>query len=500
MVKTTSTQPDPGPFAIPALAVASHPDVMLNARDLRRWMERLPMANPVKAASLLLLQLRLLTRDPQRNPRLGVLLEHYREPLRQLQVTVSERLPAGLDCALLPDQLESLLIDLLAELAFGHLRIANEQLATGKTPGLEVLFPAISLLDDALGVERLHYCRLSTQRWRLLLHIYLRAEHGQLADQPVDAKLRPEDGPDTIRALFLRALLVSLCDPHNQAPGDMLAWHRWAGNHLDLLALTVLPQGTFTIPIDISGEQAPLTGARKSRPGPDTRYLACDGFIQALEKDESAPKGLRNALTGLIKGRRTQEQRRAERQPRNHPYRLIHGMRDIHRRLSELTQGGDPGRSSVEPMPCRQVNQSRYGAAFQLQGPVNPPFSIGEPVLAEAEASQNATAPVGFAARLRRVFSEDGRRIEIGVEKILGRLIPVTIVGAAAERCRGDTLALLQHDTDSGRYTLLAARSIYREGDHVLVQGPSITHKLRMQRLGGIVQHTAHIDVEPIEN
>ena len=471
---------------------------MLSPRELRRWIESLPLANPVKTANLLHHQLPLLTRDPQRNPKMGSLLELYRAPLNQLRETVTERLPAGLDCALLPDQLENLLVELLTELAFGYLRIANEKLAAGKTPELDVLFPAAKLLDDALNIERLHYCRLSTRRWRLLLHIYLHAEHHGLTDRPVAAELRPADGPDTIGALFFRALLISLCDPHNQAPGEIIDWHGWTGKHSGLLTVSVLPQGTYAIPIDITGEQAPLTGARKSRPGPDTRYLSCDRLIQELDRDESAPAGLRSALTGLIKGRRAQEQRRAERLPRNHPYLLIHGMRNIHQRLTELTQGGGAARSDVTAIPCRQVNQSRYGAAFKLQGPINPPFSVGEPVLAEAESSNDAAQAVGFAARLRRIFSEDNRSIEIGVEKIPGQLFPVTIVGAAAERSRGNTLALLQHDSDSGRYILMANRSIYREGDSVLAEGPSITHNLRMLRLGGTVQHTAHIDVELI--
>jgi len=496
MVNAPSTQPKPGPFALPPLAVATHPDVILSPRELRRWIEGLPLANPAKAADMLLHQLRLLARDPQRNPRFATLLELYQEPLEQLQTIVDERRPAGLECALPLDQLESLLVELLVELAYGHLRIANGMLSGGKTPTAAILFRAIGLLDAALSVERTHYRRPSLERWRLLLSIYLHAEYHKVTDQKLDAGPGPDDAPDTIQGLFFRALIVSLCDPHNQPPGEVHQWYRWTGAHVDLLSLTVLPQGTFTIPIDITGGQALLTGARKGRPGPETRYLACDRFKQRLEEDEAAPAGLKRALTGLIRGRRTPEQRKAERQPRNHPYQLILGMHNIHRRLSELTQGATPDRSAVTPTSCLQVNQSRFGAAFRLRGPVNPPFSIGEPVLAEAD-TPNTQAPVGFAARIRRVFSEDDRGIEIGVEKIQGRLVPLTIVGAAAERSRGDNLALLQHDTETGRYTLLAARSLFREGDIVTADGPSMRYKLHMLRLGGVVQHTAYIDVEP---
>ena len=43
----------------------------------------------------------------------------------------------------------------------------------------------MGLLDSALNIERLHYRRLAPQAWRLLLHLFLLAEHLQLADQPM---------------------------------------------------------------------------------------------------------------------------------------------------------------------------------------------------------------------------------------------------------------------------------------------------------------------------
>lgn len=499
MVNAPSTQPKPGPFAIPALAVASHPDVILSPRKLQRSIDSLPLANPVKAANLLLHQLRLLTRDPDPGTRLAALLGLYDVPIQQLLLIVRERFPGNADSAIPPDRLESLVVELLTELACGHLRMANQQLAANRPPKLETLSRAMSLLDAALDIERLHYRRPDPMRWQLLLNIFLHAEYQRLGDQQIDAKQRQADQPDTVQELFFRALIVSLCDPNNQLPGEVLSWQRWATQHAGLLGLTLLPQGAFAIPVDISGQLNPLTGARSGKPGTETRYLATDRFVQQLEEDPEAPAGLRQALVGLVKGRRTPDQRRSERQTRNHPYQLTYGLRNIHRRLEELSQGGTPTRSAVRPVACRQVNQSKFGAAFQLQGPLNPPLSIGEPILAEAETPSGSGGPVGFPGRIRRVFSDDGQRIEIGVEKILGRLIPVTVVGTAAQRTRGDNLGLLQHELDTGHYVLLASRSIYREGDSVAVEGPNVRYNLLMRRLGGVTQHIAYMDVEPID-
>ena len=499
MVNAPPMQPKPDPFEIPPPSVASHPDVMLSVRALKRWIEDLPLANPTRAGNQLLHQLRLLTRDPNPGSKFANLLALYDLPIARLLETVHGRLDSAADSAQPLDQLESLLVELLIELACGHLRIANQHIAADKPMPPETLYRAMSLLDRALNIEHLHYRRLVPQRWRLILSIFLHAEHQAVADTRIDAKLRQTDEPDSIRGLFLRALIICVCDPHHRLPSDIAAWHRWITLHTGLLALSLLPQGSYAIPVDISGALTPLAGARSARPGTQTRYLGADSFIQSLQDDQEAPASLRQALTDLIKGRRKSEQRQTERQPRNHPYRLIYGLRNIHKRLEELTLGANPETSEVRAVPCRQVNQSRYGAAFQLQGPLTPPLSVGEPVLAEAAGTADSSAPVGFSARIRRVFSGEQQQIEIGVEKIQGRLIPATIVGATAEKTRGDTQALIQHDADTGRYTLLASRSIYRKGDTVAAEGASMRYNLRILRLGGVVHQTAYIDVELLD-
>ena len=500
MVDAPSSPPKPKPFSIPALAIASHPGVMLAARELRRWIDDLPLANPPKASYLLLQQLRLLVRDPQPGARFGTLLRLYDAPLQQLLLIVNERLPTGPDSALPLDQLENLLVELLTELAYGHLRTANEMIAVGKAPATETLFRAMRLLDSAQHIQRQHYRPLVMEHWRLMLRVFQLAGQQQVTRERVEFAAQQTDDPDTIHGLFFRSLIISLCDPHHRRPSELRDWYRWTGVHTALLDLTVLPQGAFAIPLDISGTLSPLAGARAGRPGTETRYLATDRFLQCLQDESNSPQGLRQALADLIKGRKTSEQRQTERHPRNHPYRLLYGLRNIHQRLTELTQGAEPSMHALSPVACRQINQSKFGAAFQLQGPLNPPLTVGEPILAEAETSSGAATPVGFAASIRRLVSDERQQIEIGVEKLQGRLVPLTVIGAAAERARGDKQALLQHAMETGKHTLLAARSIYREGDIVAAEGPGMRYNLRMLGLSATIQHTAFIDVEPTDN
>ena len=73
---------------------------------------------------------------------------------------------------------------------------------------------------------------------------------------------------------------------------------------------------------------------------------------------------------------------------------------------------------------------------------------------------------------------------------------PVELSGGAAQRLRGDTLALLQHDQDAGRYVLIAARSLFREEDSVTAEGAHTRQVLRMRGLLEAVQQTAYILVD----
>ena len=359
-----SSLPDPGLFRIPPAAVARHPAVLLAPRELRAWIDALPLANPPRTAQMLIQQLRLLVRDPQPGNRFGALLELYDAPLDQLLQIVHERLQGNPDSAVPLDQLEYQLVELLVELAHGHLRLANDILRSGKEVPAAVLFRAMSLLDGATNIERLHYHRLTPDGWRLLLNIFVHAERQRTSRQAIRSASPQGSEPDTVRGLFFRSLVISLCDPHRHRPGQILSWVHWAGQHTDALQLSVLPQGAYTIPLDISGTLPPLSSARRGKPGPDIRYVATDAFLQQLQSDPMAPKGMRQALMDVIKGRKMPEQRQSQRQPRNHPYRLLYGLRAIHRRLSELTQGTAPHGQAFSPLACRQVNQSRSGAAF----------------------------------------------------------------------------------------------------------------------------------------
>jgi hypothetical protein len=96
--------------------------------------------------------------------------------------------------------------------------------------------------------------------------------------------------------------------------------------------------------------------------------------------------------------------------------------------------------------------------------------------------------------------SGDRQQIEIGVEKLAGRLLPVRLRGATAETGRNEPEALLLQEIDTGRLTLIAARSRYRDDECVTVEGPNTRYTLRLRSVILAVQHLAYIEVEVVEH
>jgi len=499
MVNAPPTQPKSNRFRIPEVAVARHPGVMLAPRELRRWIASLPLANPPRAADLLARQLTLLVRDPQTDSRLAVLLGIYQNPVSQLLEIVTERLASNPESAITLEELVTRLVELLNELACGHLRLANAALDAGKSASAETLYRAINLLENALHIERQHYMPIAAERWQLLLSIFRCADLQHMADQAIKTARLAADDPPTVRGLFYRALIIHLCDPHQQRPEHIRGWHEWIGKHTELLELAILPQGTSAIPLDIGGTLPPLTAARRGKPGPDMRYLVADGFLQQLSDDSQAPPGLHRALSDLLKGRKTSEQRQSPRQAGNHAFRLRHGIRNIHERLQALGNSEFGHDAGPEPLLCLQINQSKTGGAFQLQGPLPAPLGVGEPILVEAETVAQGGAAIGYAARIRRLVNNGRHDIEIGVEKLTGRLLPLTLSGAAVERARGEKRALLQQDSVNGQLTLLAPRILYRQGDSLAAESSAGRHSLRMQELLDVGHGVAYIAVQETE-
>ncbi len=497
MVNAPPSQPKPRLFPVPPAAVARHPDLLIQPRPLKAWLDTLPLANPSKAARLLLQQLRLLSRDPQPGSKFSALLRLYEPPIDTLYALVNERIQLNPDCVLPLDQLEHEMQEVLAELAHGYLRLANERLIAGKMPQTDLLYRAACRLDQALGIEQLHYHKPNERNWRSLLAIFLHAAQHDIARVQSERDLRLPGEPGTIHELFYRSLLTSCSDPHHHRPSQVVAWREWIGQHASCVDLAMLPKGRASLPLDISGRFPPLTAARRCKPGPDIRYVVADPLIDRLQQDPEAPPGLIDALDALVRGRRTPEQRQNARQVRDHPYRVLQGLAPIHQRLSQLMQIGG---ADVTPhfLVCRQTNQSKRGSAFRLSSRLNPPMVIGEPVLAEAQNDNPKAPPVGFVARVQRLLvDDDAGQIEIGVEKLVGRILPIEITGRATERARGDTLALLQHTIDSDRYILIATQGIYREGALIDIEGPGVRYEIRLGRLLGATQRVAFIEAEP---
>lgn len=493
MANVPSSVPQTLPLPLPELSVARHPALMLAPRAVRGWIDTLPLANPPRAAEDLRQQLQLLVSDPDPGGRLGNLLELYEPPVNALLEIVLERLEVNADLAMPLDQLEYKIVELLQALSGGYLRVADARLQAGKRPDAATLFGAMRAHCQASTIQRLHYHPPSAVDWQTLLSIFLHAEGLGVSDQQIAPPARQLQEPATIHRLFYSALVTSLCDPNRRLPGEINRWQRWLADEVDTLELTLLPAGRAAVPIDISGTMPPLAGARQAKPGSSIRYL---DFASLLTASEDGMPDLHQALQELIDGRAQSEQRREHRQPRNHPYTLVFGLRDIHERLRRLTGGSVDSNQLTPGLEAVQADQSRDGACFHLPTLSDTRLSVGDPVLAKAADGDVQAAHAGFAAVLRRLANRPDGQAEIGVEKLRGRLIPVEIQASAGGNRHLSPYALLQQHADTGRLQLLAARGWYRERDVLNVASGDTGYRLRVRGLASEMRNTVRIDVE----
>jgi hypothetical protein len=490
-VTASASLPDPGLFPLPELSVARHPAVILAPRRLKRWIGELPLANPQRTADLLLQQLGLLVHDPQPGPKLSALLGLHAEPVAQLLAILLQRMRVDAENALPMDPRERQLVDILLTLGDGYLRTFNEALLVGRAPPAEDLYTAAWAFDQALGIERLRYRPAAQAQWQRLLKVFLCAEGHGLGDRTLPEERRREGEAATVRAIFFRALVIGLSDPHRQRPSEMLAWAAWLTEHGAALELSQQPRGSHPIPVDLGPRSAP-PGARRVEPGPDTRYLLTDDLLRLATA--GAP-GLHVALLDLAEGRHQRDLRRSPRRSSARGYRILPGLRNISRRLDELS-GAATGQTSSNAWDARQLDQSKRGAAFVVAAAIKPPLMIGAPILAEV-AEPGQTAAVGFAALVRRVVSTDEGRFEIGVEKLQGRIVPVKVATVTGGRSYVDPHGLLLHPPGQEGLVLLAPRAWYRHDDLVAAEGPATRYRLRMTGLRAAAHNIALIDVEP---
>ena len=433
---------------LPKVAAGRHPDARVRPREFRAWLTTIDDRNPLQSCKAILHQLRLLARFPGSIPKLPEILKLLDLPMSGFELHADGLIEGPQTEATIRATVQFLpaFDTLLTELGHLQKRMVNDLLDSSAGPSPAVLVSAMKTLAWQLRIDLTRYEHTPQELWRDMLQLYQVAEFSGATGVMVALD---EDREQNVHDLFFGSLLFLLCDPLRLPP--LTTWQLFAAavRYAPTLELHAAKTQFPGIPVDATGNTPPLIFARQPRSSAheQSEYLKIDRLIKTLndaEADDVTGLLLRT-VTELSTNRTTMTVRREERHRRIAEYRMFVGLIGIQRRLSQFSRAAPNrhDRAPAAPAPrydpqaipkhviCHQLDQSQHGAGFVLENGSSRSVLVGDLVLMETDSRRDATCSVGFVARVRRLLLRNDGLLEIGVEKLDGRLKPVNIKGYA---------------------------------------------------------------------
>ncbi len=237
--------------------------------------------------------------------------------------------------------------------------------------------------------------------------------------------------------------------------------------------------------MDLSGQVSPLHYARQPDPSLPAHYISLDQLLAELHPGRLDEVGcdldawLEQSLGTLAKGR---SERRHPRRARNADYHFVMGLEAVHERLRSLqpgASGASPATNAYPPslygIPCIQSDVSSSGSGFLLPGNQRYP-DPGEWALFELDNPTGKAAVSGFAGQIKRCMRDEDGYLRIGVERLLGNVIPVN-VGSMR------TPALFNADPSKNRYHLIAPHGYFEAEKPDTLFGSNKDYQVRHEKL-----------------
>jgi hypothetical protein len=439
-------------LAIPDRA-APPKDLEVRPKQVKTWIESLPLAQSMDSARKMSVHLAQLSRAKLDLETRLAILDAYREPA----LTALEELDAVYSKATLPltpKAREALMIarDLAAELAMGY-KITLVEKAGGllgafaskkSLPGQ--ILRAMEYQFALLRASYKSYTPVPPGAWRDMHQLYLHAEQEKVEREVVDAEAR-----STIFDTYVEALLLSLCDPYRLVQGELdrvVAQARaWRG----LCTLTqsrpaTRPGGHFLVTCDLDRAPKPIIGTTEDTGGPNWRLLDANPVVDKLRAKKQAaetgnvsattskalgPEGL--ALLGRLVTLWGDPPKRAyRRNPGDSTVAICVGLKavghfvsfeprmDAEQEREALRKGitmplmALPTDDASQPIPVFEwdvVNESVGGLKVRRMGATQQPISVGEVVGLKLRDRSRWTIGV---ARWITLFDEGG--MEFGIQ------------------------------------------------------------------------------------
>jgi len=452
-------------LSVPAERAAPPKDLEIRPKQVKAWIDSLPLQQSLDASRKLCAHLAALNRSKIDTEARLQILDIYR-PVASLALEELDAIYGKGSLPLGTRAREALTLarDLSAELATGYKiclveRSSSKLLAAfGNRKQIPVVvYRAMEYLVAGQRASYKSYTPVPPGNWRDLHQLYLHAEEQGIAKEPVDPETKA-----TVLELYCEALLLSLTDPYRLVQGEVDKIIAQARAFRGAASLgrerpATRSGGHFIVPCDLDKCPKPALSANDDTGGPNWRMLDANGVVDKLRARKQAaetgnvsatmskslgPDGL--ALLGrlaILWGDPPKRQQR--RNPAESTVAICVGLKAVGHFVSfeppvdpkaeadALRKGitmplmALPTDDASQPIPVFEwdvVNESTGGLKVRRMGATQQPIGVGEVVGVKLMSRSRWTIGV---ARWITLFDEGG--MEFGIQFLGSMARPVWV-------------------------------------------------------------------------
>jgi len=498
-------------------------DLELRPKQVKTWLDSLPMAQSMDSARRMVAHLAQMNRSKLDSDTRLAILDAY----RSVSATVLEELDAVYGKATLPltpRSREALILarDLATEMAMGYKITLAEKGggllgAFSSKKGLPTqILRAMECEFAILRASYKSYTPVPPGVWRDMHSLYLHAEQEKVEREVVDAEAK-----STVFDTYCESLLLSLCDPYRLVQGELdkiVAQARtWRGiATLGQTRPATRPGGHFLVTCDLDRTPKPIISPNEDAGGPNWRLFDANPIVDKLRAKKQAaetgnvsatmskalgPEGL--ALLGRLITLWGDPPKRAHRRnPAESTVAICVGIKavghfvsfeprmDAKQEAEALKKGitmplmALPTDDASQPIPVFEwdvVNESVGGLKVRRMGATQQPIGVGEVV--GVKLTNRSRWTIG-CVRWITIFDEGG--MEFGIQFLGNMARPVWVqptITSAPQMKPGLLLAYADAGEIDSLLTLpnmwgdLKEFEVNQEGDISIVRATSLIEK-----------------------
>jgi hypothetical protein len=515
-------------LSVPARSSAPSKDLEIRPKQVKAWIDSLPLAQTFDSARKLAEHLAGVNRAKiDLEERLQILELH--RPIADLLFEELDGIYGKAPQPMGQRGRDALAFarTLAAELAMGYKIVLVEKAGKRVAFGIRKQLPALALramqaLAAGMRASYKAYAPVPQGIWKEFHHLYLYAEEEGIVAEVADAQ-----AGTTIAALYCESLLLSLTDPYRLLPGDL---DKVVGQIRALRAPVTLgrrkpdtPGGAhFLVPCDTDKPPKPALSANDDTGGPNWRLLDANAIVERLRARKQAfESGNVSATMTRAMGPETvalvtrliglwgdPPKRVFRRDEAEGSVAICFGVKNIahfvaHDALADTEAETEALRAGLTmPLRClpedetgRQIpihewaiiNHSEGGIKVRRSAGVTQPLAVGEVV--GVKAAGNASWRIGVA-RWITVF-EDGT-MEFGVQFYATAACAVWLLAVQSPGPQAKLAVLLADGEELAGESLLTPAGTYAQLREFDLQGEEFRSRVRATDL---IEKTARFEL-----